>query len=316
MLMQFGATILLEPSFPVFWTTSKVLDMADINEQQLALAYICKANAWVEQLISFVGRGPRRNFQMELCLADYHVKVLTSEVADRGLSLFSDRDKDALSQGIEHMGRVLNALFVKAEVRPHVVFPLAIRALVDFDDEYMIIYEDLSREDYRIGCPDRTEDSNLFETFRDEFRRIMDLVHAAGVIHCDLYLSNVMWRKNEIVENRVDVVIIDWDCAHCLTERKFCRKIAEALERHKPTRAAVFGTTFDNKYIDVLFKNYVDADKKTGLTWQLMKSPWSTMPSTLSSINLRRRFGIAPRWYRPNLMHFLRHEKGNLYFTC
>ena len=262
MLMQFGATILLEPSFPVFWTTSKVLDMADNNEQRLALAYICKANSWVEQLISFVDQGPHRNFQMELCLTDYHIKVLTREVADRGFSLFSDWDTDDLSKGIEHMGRALNALFVKPEVRPHVVFPLAIRAPVDLNDNYIIIYEDLRKEGYRIGCPDRTEDSDLFVTFRLEFRRIMGLVHAAGVIHCDLYLSNVMWRKNEDNGNLVDIVIIDWDCAHCLTERKFCRKIEDALERHEPTCKAVFGATFDNKYINVLFKDFVEADKK------------------------------------------------------
>lgn len=89
--------------------------MTDNNEQRLALAYICKANSWVEQLISFVGQGPRENFQMELCLRDYHIKVLTHEVPDRGFSLFSDRDTDALNQGIEHMA--LNALFVRPEIR-------------------------------------------------------------------------------------------------------------------------------------------------------------------------------------------------------
>lgn len=171
------------------------------------------------------------------------------------------------------------------------VFPRAIRAPVDENDNYLIIYEVLSKEDYRIGCSDRTLDADLFVAFPDEFRRIMDLVHTAGVIHCDLYLSNAMWRKNKTEENLVDVVIIDWDCAHCLTERKLCRKISEALERHKPTREATFGATFDNKYIDVLFKDYFEADEKL----------WTDFSTNEKSV-VDKAFYVSyvPRRYRPH----------------
>ena len=261
MLMQFGATILLEPSFPVYVTTSKALDMTDKKERQLAAAYICKVNSWVAQLISSVDqKTPRQNFRMELCFTDYHIKTLTPEVAARGFSLFSDWEPDDFSQGLEHMGLALNSLYEEPKVRPHVAFPLAIRSPDDSNGNYMIIYEDLRKEGYCIGCPNRVDNEDLFNAFRIEFRRIMGLVHLAGVIHCDLYLSNVMWRK-KLNGNLVDIVIIDWDCAHCLSEQKFSEKIIEALKNHQSRREAVFGTSFDEKYIEVLFIEYVEADK-------------------------------------------------------
>jgi hypothetical protein len=263
MLMQFGATILLEPSFPVYVTTSKVLDMADEKERQLAAAYICKANSWVAQLISYVDpKTLRRKCEMELDYTDYHIKTLTNEVAARGFSLFSDWEPDDFSQGVEHMGLVLNALYEEPKVRPHVVFPLAFRSPDDLSNNYKIIYEDLTKEGYHIGCPDRVTDSGLFNKFREEFKRIMNLVHLAGVIHCDLYLSNVMWRKNKDDRDLVDIVIIDWDCAHCLSERKFSEQITAALKDHQYHHDANFGTSFDEKYISVLFIEYVEADRQ------------------------------------------------------
>ena len=76
------------------------------------------------------------------------------------------------------------------------------------------------------------------------------------MIHCDLYLSNVMWRKSESDTCKVDIVIIDWDCAHCLIEDRFYPKIEEALLDHKPSRGAKFGPLFDVLYVNVLYREY------------------------------------------------------------
>jgi tRNA A-37 threonylcarbamoyl transferase component Bud32 len=90
----------------------------------------------------------------------------------------------------------------------------------------------------------------LYYLFCDELRRVIALVHDAGVIYCDLCLSNVMWKANN---SEVAIIIIDWDCAHCLIEGRFYPKVVEALEEHIPTRTADFGRKFDERYIDVLF---------------------------------------------------------------
>jgi hypothetical protein len=55
-----------------------------------------------------------------------------------------------ISQGIEHWGRVLSMLIEDINVLPHVAFPLAIRTPNTCRGNYMMIYKDLCRENYRI----------------------------------------------------------------------------------------------------------------------------------------------------------------------
>lgn len=259
-LIQFGATIVLAPSFPVFWTISEVLDMSGSSNRRLAAAYIRKANIWIEKLRLFDTSLPIEAITaMEFDESAYHIKRITNDVAIRGFGLFSERGTD-ISQGIEHWGRVLNVLFEDINTRPHVAFPLAIRTPNTCSEDYIIIYKDLHREGYRIGCPNRVDQEMMFIKYRDEFTRVMELVYDAGVIHCDLYLSNVMWRMNE--SDNIDIVIIDWDCAHCLIEGRFYPKVLEALAAHKPTRNAVFGRSFDERYIAVLSRELCESDKE------------------------------------------------------
>ena len=98
----------------------------------------------------------------------------------------------------------------------------------------------------------------MYAKYRDQFIRIMKLVHDAGVLHCDLYLSNVMWRVND--SDYIDIVISDWDCAHCLIEGRFYPKVLKAQASHKPTRSAVFGRAFDKRYIVVLSIELCESD--------------------------------------------------------
>ena len=253
MLIQFGATVILEPSFPVYWSISKVLDMSDANDRRLALAYIRKANSWLDTLSTIQPTSSLSSVEMKLNLSFYYVKKISKLVAERGFQLFSNHGCDKLSQGVEHWSRALNLLFLDLEVRPHVAFPLAIRSPIEVDGDYIIIYDDLCKEGYSIGCPNRMKEEAVFDAYRTELSRIINLVHGAGVVHCDLYSSNIMWKKRASGGNEVDIVIIDWDCAHCLSEGQFCPNITKALSGHLPTRDAAFGTTFDKKYVDVLF---------------------------------------------------------------
>ena len=216
MQIQFGATIILKPSFPVYWTISKLLDMSDASDRRLAVAYIQKANSWIQYLDSLPIFQPIPLIEMTLDISLYFIKTLTKGVCNRSFNLFSSRNWD-ISQGIEHWGRLLNLLFIDLDVRSHVAFPLAIRSpnISNNEKEYMIIFRDMCAEGYQIGCPDRLRESEFFESFRVEYRRIIKKIHGAGVIHCNLYLSNVMWRKRSTKTETessslymVDIVII------------------------------------------------------------------------------------------------------------
>jgi serine/threonine protein kinase len=173
------------------------------------------------------------------------------------------------------MSRALNLLFAVPELRKHVVFPLAVRAPVEGEDDgnYRIIYENVCEDRYTIGTPDRLNNPDLYGLFVNEVSRIVDMVHQAGVLHCDLYPSNIMWRPRRVhltsyapsagcasaaagaadrTEAGVDVQIIDWDVAHCLYEGDFYDAVKGALREHKPTRDATFGMEHDLKYVNVL----------------------------------------------------------------
>ena len=128
-LIQFGATIVSQPSFPVLLTTSKVLDMSDSSECQLAVAYIRKANTWIDKLHSGIFTTPEECITvMQLVESAYHIKRLTDAVSKRGFQLFSGEGDTGISQGIEHWGKVLNILFADPRIRRHVALPCAIHS--------------------------------------------------------------------------------------------------------------------------------------------------------------------------------------------
>jgi hypothetical protein len=431
MLIQFGATFLLGPSMPVYYTISKVLDMANFRERRTAKAFIDKANSCIQELhamnMSTNITPPPSPIQMMLDTSLYYIKTLTKPVLQRSFELLCDRDCGVpydISQGIEHWGRVLNLLYDDPKVRPHVAFPLAIRSPDKPNGDYIIIYKDLCREGYRMGAPNRVKQSALFDAYRNKLREVVKTVHEAGVIHVDLYSSNIMWKVRDnnssniissgssssscgkasasasagtggkavvgrgpgatvggdyaggeyavgagasafsiagggvggagatvggeyaaggdyavgagasafsiaggagatvggeyavgdyavgagasafsiagggggggyaggggsvgrsvagaFVSNdtftgaaaststsstvgasaatdvEVDIVIIDWDCAHCIEECRFRPGVLEALQRHIPTRNATFGQQFDDRYVNVLFRD-------------------------------------------------------------
>ena len=53
----------------------------------------------------------------------------------------------------------------------------------------------------------------------------------AGVVHLDLYLSNIMWR--ELESGEIELKIIDWDAAHFITESLFAAARIRIGMRHR-----------------------------------------------------------------------------------
>jgi hypothetical protein len=250
MLIQFGVTIVLKPSFPVFWTTSKVLDMGDMRERQMAVAYIQKATSWINRLSLEHRLQEQTVTAMKLNLSAYHIQIITREYAKKGFLLFAEGE-GGVSQGVEHWGRVLNVLYANKKVRPFIAFPLAIRSANLKEGEDIIVYKDYYAMGYRIGCPDRTVAGNMYEPYQIELTRIIGLVHAAGVIHCDLCLSNILWKRDR---KSVSIIITGWERAHCLMEGRFHPKVQAALDsRIGPAlRPAVFSRAFDHQCMQVI----------------------------------------------------------------
>lgn len=130
------------------------------------------------------------------------------------------------------------------------VFALSVRSpssdsVAEDSKCYWLVYEDLAAEGFKIGTPDRVAVTHI---------------HEAGVIHCDLYPSNIMWRADAEGES-VEIRIIDWDNAHCDDEQVFNDKCKAALTEHKPTRSATFGVEHDWKYLNV-FDSAINAGEE------------------------------------------------------
>ena len=147
------------------------------------------------------------------------------------------------------------------------MFPLSVRSPSEGGDTdtavlgtrcYWLVYDDLASRGFKIGTPDRLQDSKLYERFLQALRKGISHIHEAGVIHCDLYPSNIMWKEAVTAADtegegegqgvEIEIRIIDWDSAHCLDEQEFSEKCRAALTTHKPTRSAKFGVDHDWKY--------------------------------------------------------------------
>jgi hypothetical protein len=204
--MVIGATIILEPTFPTFIPLSKHLDLSDPYESKVAFAYIKKASDHclaLHLLLQMtvppdVRQVPQIGMALDLSNSRrLFVKTIDRDAYQRGIGLFADHDENPtdVDSGIQNMMMVFNTLYNSA-ARQYVEFPLSIRtpdaASMKF---YQIIYRNLSTLGFVIGAPNRMTDEDNCNKYCISLRRAVDAVHAAGVLHVDLYLSNVMWKK-------------------------------------------------------------------------------------------------------------------------
>lgn len=260
--MVFGATIILPPSFPTYIPLSKRLDLSDPQERMLASAYLIKAKAHVNNIgLSLQKQHDLRPFSkvellpivdMILSEAPLHfIKRITTEVFDRGFGMFvEDRDHLNIGPGIEHMFEALNMMYSSTPARHIPEYPLSIRTPDELSQNcYELVFRHLGAEGYVIGCPDRIINAILFDKYRIAYRESVKAVNDAGVVHGDLYLSNVMWRlRNDVVE----IKIIDWDAAHCLSEGVFAPGVQSRLSDYLGERNLKFGREHDELYVSVM----------------------------------------------------------------
>lgn len=256
----FGATIMLDKSFPTYIPLSKQLDLLDEHENKTASAYFIKIKDHSHRL----SKIPRlRNVppvtEIILDLENYFIKTITQEVFDRGLGLFTNsEDKLDIQNGLNHMFRCLNRLY-QSDARDFIEYPLSIRTPDTETIEtsggsrcnyFEIIYRNLVKLGFVTGTPSRVKQPSIYEAFKTELKRVIGLIHNAGVIHVDFYASNIMWKSHE--NEKIEIKIVDWDVSHCIDELHFSPKIEKILaQRIYAGKRVPFGRDHDLLYLAV-----------------------------------------------------------------
>ena len=120
-----------------------------------------------------------------------------------------------IQSSVFHYFKIMSQLHRHPDCRDVVLFPICVREYEDSIDHSSIVFPKLG-PDYKIGLPDTQEQRELyFGKLKSAIRGI----HMAGVVHLDLYLSNIMWK--ELGSDEIELKIIDWDAAHFITESLF-----------------------------------------------------------------------------------------------
>lgn len=269
--MIFGVTILLEDTFPTLIPLSKFLDLSDPSERNIASAYLLKASHHVQKMLEFARNDSMIN---EMSLVDepngpYYLKALTATTLSRGLGLYNSQDWNYFQPGLNHMIECLNLIYADVNARAVAEYPLSIRTpdSEESSECYYLVFRNLTSLGYSIGAPNRAADPALFEKFRMAYSDAVRRVHAAGVIHGDLYLSNVMWKVEP--DESVSIIIIDWDTAHCLAEGKFVDAIERKLKAYLRRHYSGFGTQHDMLYVNALL---VPRDSVSDAVWEALAS--------------------------------------------
>jgi hypothetical protein len=222
-LMQFGAVIVLKPSFPAAFAISHVLDLTCDKGRLKAARLLCCVIRYLRQwaydenvkepLLSLPDQSPVgiEIKAMSLDLGVYHLKKLEDFFACTG----------NIQTSLFHYFSVMARLHAVDACRDLVVFPICVRGYND-DPRYSCIVFPRLGEEYRIGLPEARGDRVEFFA---KLKSAVQFFHEAGVVHLDFYLSNIMWRKGP--EGGIHIKVIDWDPAHFLEEKLF----ASARER-------------------------------------------------------------------------------------
>jgi hypothetical protein len=265
LVMIFGVSIVLSPSFPTYIPLSKQLDLSDHYERKVASAYLEKAVKWSNNLGMEAQslKSSKVHLKIALDLDKYFVKIIDETVFDRGFGLFSDdRDPKDIQPGLLHMVEALNRVFANSKSRDYAEYPIAVRTpdtCINGCKFYQLVYRNLKSMGFKTGTPNRITDPQNFELYRVA---LCDAVHAigeAGVIHGDLYISNVMYKMED---NEIKIKIVDWDTAHCLEEKQFVETAEMRLiDFFGDIKNVQFSVAHDKMYVDALGQELNDIDE-------------------------------------------------------
>ena len=310
LLMQFGATVVLSRSFPVYIPISKTFDLMDSDDARRASAFLIKAAHYARQIdarlldidIPASVLETRAPTEIVLDIGDsFFVKVYDVDTFSRGPGLFAESDENItdIMPGWERMVKCFNALYAVPALRSSIAFPLAMcmpdsvgahSSSTAPAKPFKLVFRNLTIYGFRTGCPDRTVPAQrgLFDLFKKEVHRVVRLMHSeAHILHCDLYLSNIMWRFTE--EGGMEIKLIDFDCNHRMIECDFTTEARARLTDFFGSDV-VFGVCHDLKYLSILELDETPANR---LHWQNLASNNKALIDSSFRSLLQERMNLA-----------------------
>ena len=73
---------------------------------------------------------------------------------------------------------------------------------------------------------------------------MIDKIHEAGVVHVDLYPSNIMWRRCSHESDNIEIKLIDFDVAH-IKGQGWEESVRSILDKIAQDRSAVGWSMFE-----------------------------------------------------------------------
>jgi hypothetical protein len=153
-LMQFGAVILLKPSFPAFFVISSVLDMTNDDSLCEAARLLCCIAMHVATDLETDHCTLSRSTEDMKVLLDptlYHMKSLKAFFACTG----------NIQSSLFHYFKIMSQLHRSPGCRDFVLFPICVREYEDSIDHCSIVFPKLGN-DYKIGLPDTQEQGKRY----------------------------------------------------------------------------------------------------------------------------------------------------------
>lgn len=207
--MQFGVVYIACGSMPLCWTLSKELDLSMRGDVITAHLHLCKVQHHIGAMIDLLRQ---RTHLMNEC-APSLTSVPRGIWGKPGCLSHEVYPELPLEASLHHVLSVL-AVLDSAGVHDCVCYPMGFGKVITprssepswcaFSPDLTII-SDENPTTFIKNVPDGPTAALFVAAFRAAVARI----HGAGVVHGDMYVSNVLWRQ--AVDGSVQVKIIDWD---------------------------------------------------------------------------------------------------------
>jgi hypothetical protein len=247
-LIQFGVVSLIDPCYPIFTTTSFILDLASpvMRLEAARHMHVCgKLTRSYDDMK--LGSIPDAATVDTLRLRAHYAKPL-SNFSTVGDSMEVRMFKMVLALQKLHSSEIkLDS--DSSLIRDHIVFPLGVSRKPSKEDQGFIVFNNLAAEGFRIGLPD---DNKVCAAFVARLRELINAIHVVGVVHTDLYLSNVMWK---VQDGAVIIKLIDWDTVGIIGEKTtvhFQVRLAHSGRSDMVKNTELFSPELDLFFLDVL----------------------------------------------------------------
>lgn len=210
--VQFAAVFIAGGRLPMCVVTSEELDLSHRDGARLADLYYSKTRAHVQNLMQLVKEAapvPLAEAEVDVWNLPEALHCKRNSVTFKVLST-----KDA---SVWHVMRVLSHLH-HVGPRQSICFPLGFcfvnHEKVPDGGTMDMVFLNLAEADppYSFTVP---KDWAAAKMFVAACGRVVSQLHAAGVVHGDLYVSNIVWRRRS---DQIEVKVLDWDTAFFVAE--------------------------------------------------------------------------------------------------